>query len=44
IKAALDLHPYCLDISSGVEMDGVKDAEKIREIIRIISNIRSGDL
>ncbi len=44
INAALDLHPYCLDISSGVETDGVKDPGKIREIIRIIRTPRSGDL
>ncbi len=41
IKAALDLNPYCLDVSGGVETGGVKDAAKIRELIRII---RSGDL
>lgn len=36
IKKAANVSPYCLDISSGVETDGVKDAEKIKEIIKII--------
>jgi phosphoribosylanthranilate isomerase len=39
ISTALDLSPYGLDISSGVETDGVKDADKIREIIGIIRTI-----
>ncbi|NMA25615.1 MAG: phosphoribosylanthranilate isomerase [Clostridiales bacterium] len=33
IRRALELQPYCLDVSSGAETDGVKDAEKIREIM-----------
>jgi phosphoribosylanthranilate isomerase len=37
IKTAItDCHPYCLDVSSGAEKDGVKDREKIKEIIRIV--------
>ncbi len=36
IKKAAAVQPYCLDISSGVETDGVKDVEKVNEIIRLI--------
>ncbi len=37
IKTAIgECHPYCVDISSGVETGGIKDKEKIKEIIKII--------
>lgn len=29
-------HPYCLDVSSGVETEGIKDRNKIKEIIDIV--------
>ena len=29
-------HPYCLDVSSGVETGGLKDAQKIKEIVQIV--------
>jgi phosphoribosylanthranilate isomerase len=38
VLAAARYRPYALDISSGVETGGVKDPEKIIEIVRVIRN------
>ena len=32
IKKAMDLNPFCIDISSGVEQNGEKSLEKIKEV------------
>ena len=37
--AVNECHPYCLDVSSGVETNGVKDREKIKEIVRMIRSV-----
>jgi phosphoribosylanthranilate isomerase len=34
-----ELSPYCVDLSSGVETDGLKDFEKIKEIVDIVRKI-----
>lgn len=34
IDAALELKPYCIDISSGAETNGVKDRAKINRLVR----------
>ena len=40
IEAAIQqVNPYCVDISSGVETDGVKDRDKIIEIVEMIRKI-----
>ena len=39
-QAIRSLHPLGLDISSGVESDGLKDAKKIEEVIRIVRGIQ----
>lgn len=38
-EAIKRVKPYAVDLSSAVETDGVKDREKIIEIVRIIRNI-----
>ena len=44
-QAVRECHPFGIDISSGVETDGVKDESKIRQIIAIIRSIdmKEGD-
>ncbi|HWR22494.1 MAG TPA: phosphoribosylanthranilate isomerase [Feifaniaceae bacterium] len=39
IADALALHPYCVDISSGAETDGVKDGEKIRLLAKAVRKV-----
>ena len=40
IKEAIEtVKPYCVDISSGVETDGVKDKEKIINIINLVRSV-----
>ncbi len=38
IEKAIKLNPYCIDISSGVETNKVKDKQKILNIVRRIKN------
>lgn len=38
-KGMNELSPFAIDISSGVETDGVKDKKKIQEIVRRIQNV-----
>lgn len=38
-QAILQTHPFAVDISSGVETDGVKDTKKITECIRRIRHV-----
>lgn len=35
-KAIHEINPYCVDLSSAVETDGVKDYSKIKKIIEIV--------
>ncbi|MDR1941070.1 MAG: phosphoribosylanthranilate isomerase [Endomicrobium sp.] len=40
VNALSALRPYCIDLNSGVESGGVKDFDKIKEIIEIVRGIR----
>jgi phosphoribosylanthranilate isomerase len=35
-SAVTAMHPYCLDMSSGVETNGIKDQDKIKKIVRMV--------
>ena len=35
-RAVLRLHPYAVDVSSGIETDGSKDRGKMEEFVRIV--------
>ncbi|WP_101908694.1 phosphoribosylanthranilate isomerase [Marasmitruncus massiliensis] len=39
IRAAVRMHPYCVDISSGAETGGVKDKNKILRLVREVREI-----
>ncbi|MDR2191404.1 MAG: phosphoribosylanthranilate isomerase [Endomicrobium sp.] len=39
-KAVKTLNPYCVDLSGGVETNGLKDFDKISEIIKITRNLQ----
>ena len=43
-SAVKAFRPYGVDVSSGVETDGLKDAEKIKEIVGIIRNINQNEV
>lgn len=38
-EAVSKFHPYAIDVSSGVEVNGYKDKEKIKELVRRIQNV-----
>ena len=38
-EAARQVQPYAVDISSGVETDGKKDRDKIKEAVRRIRDV-----
>ena len=36
VNAALNIKPYAIDVSSGVETDGAKDAAKIQRMVQLV--------
>ena len=40
INEALKFNPYCVDLSSGLETDGIKDFDKMKYIINITKNYK----
>ena len=42
VAGAIDtLHPYAVDVSSGIETDGKKDPDKMQEFVKNITNLKS---
>jgi phosphoribosylanthranilate isomerase len=41
LKQALAYRPYAVDISTGAETDGVKDAAKMRQLVEIVRTYRA---
>ena len=41
IGEALKFNPYCMDLSGGLETDGIKDFEKMKYIINIAKNYKN---
>ncbi|WP_343208250.1 phosphoribosylanthranilate isomerase [Anaerolentibacter hominis] len=41
LQAIEDCHPCCVDISSGAELDGRKDAQKIKRLVELVHTGRS---
>ncbi len=39
-EAILQVHPYCVDVSSGVETDGFKDSKKMAEFVNLVRSVR----
>lgn len=39
-KAIELLHPYCVDVSSGVETNGLKDSNKIEEFVNQVRSVK----
>ena len=40
VDAIHSAHPYCVDISSGVETNGVKDRQKIIDIVNLVRSLK----
>ena len=40
INEALKFNPYCVDLSGGLETDGIKDFYKMKYIINITKNYK----
>lgn len=39
LQAIAACRPFCIDVSSGVETDGIKDGEKIRKLVTAIRSV-----
>lgn len=40
IEDAIKIHPCCIDVSSGAETDGLKDKDKIMQLVGAVRNFR----